>query len=205
MESNQAAENLQVIRALMERSALYRRALAPIMTFCGVLGIVAGLLGQQLQLESSRPFLLLWVITAGLALLGTLLLVRRQALKDAEPFWSPPTRRIAMALSPPFVVAFFISTFALDPEKSLSSPSFLILLWVLLYGCALHAAGFFISRGFQMLGWLFCLAGFGLFLCNWLGMGFRASPNLLMGALFGGLHLATGVYLYFTEQRKNAA
>ncbi len=205
MESNQAAENLQVIRTLMERSALYRRALAPIMTFCGALGIVAGILGHQLQLESSRPFLLLWVTTAGLAFVGTLLLVRRQAVKDAEPFWSPPTRRVAMALSPPFVVALFISLFALEPEKSLSSPSFLVLLWVLLYGCGLHAAGFFISRGFQMLGWFFCLAGFGIFLCAWFGIGFRTSSNLLMGALFGGLHLAAGVYLYFTESRKNVA
>ena len=33
MEPNWAAEHLQVIRTLMERSALYRRALAPIMSF----------------------------------------------------------------------------------------------------------------------------------------------------------------------------
>jgi hypothetical protein len=205
MESKQAAEHLEVIRTLMERSALYRRALAPIMTLCGALGILAGILGDQLQFESSRAFLLLWATTAALALSGSLLLVRRQALKDAEPFWSPPTRRVAVALSTPFVVALFFSVFALDPEKSLSSPSFLVLLWVTLYGCALHAAGFFISRGFQKLGWLFCLAGFGLFLCMWFWSSFRLSlsPNLIMGGLFGGLHLAAGVYLYFTEKRGN--
>ena len=37
MESNWAAEHLQVIRTLMERSAIYRRALAPIMLGTGVL------------------------------------------------------------------------------------------------------------------------------------------------------------------------
>ena len=29
-------------------------------------------------------------------------------------------------------------------------------------------------------------------------------PHALMGGTFGGLHLAYGVYLYFTEKRKNA-
>src|SRR6266446_9747026 len=39
MESNWAAEHLQVIRTLMERSAVYRRALAPIMIFNGIVGV----------------------------------------------------------------------------------------------------------------------------------------------------------------------
>jgi hypothetical protein len=203
MEANQAAEHLQVIRTLMERSAVYRRALAPIMILCGVLGIIAGLLGYLLKLEAIRAFLWLWGATAGLALFGSFLLVRRQALKDAEPFWSLPTRRVAQALLPPFVTAFFFSIFAADPEKALSSPFFLVNLWLVLYGCALHAAGFFISRGFQMLGWLFCAAGFGLFSCLWFRQACLPSPNLLMGALFGGLHLAAGIYLYFTEKRRN--
>lgn len=203
MEANQAAENLQVIRALMERSAVYRRALAPIMIFCGVLGIIAGSLGYLLKLEMTRTFLWFWGATAGLALLGSFLLVRRQALKDAEPFWSLPTRRVAQALLPPFAVAFFFSAFAADPEKSLSSPLFLVLLWLVLYGIALHAAGFFISRGFQILGWLFCVAGASLFLCLWFWSPCSPSPHLLMGALFGGLHLTAGTYLYFTEKRGN--
>src|SRR5438132_963526 len=38
MDTNWAAEHLQVIRTLMERSAVYRRALAPVMILNGVLG-----------------------------------------------------------------------------------------------------------------------------------------------------------------------
>jgi len=45
MESNAAAEHIQVIRTLMERAAVYRRALAPVMIFNGVLGILAGAFG----------------------------------------------------------------------------------------------------------------------------------------------------------------
>jgi hypothetical protein len=31
------------------------------------------------------------------------------------------------------------------------------------------------------------------------------SPHLLMAAIFGGLHLAYGIYLYFTEKKNPVA
>src|SRR5688572_2969898 len=108
MESNWATEHLQVIRTLMERSAVYRRALAPIMTLCGVVGIVAGAVGWLGKIDSGRGFVLFWSGVAAVAFLGSLFLVRRQALKDAEPFWSPPTRRVAQAMLPPFTVGMFV-------------------------------------------------------------------------------------------------
>ena len=45
MDNHWAAEHLQTIRTLMERSALYRRALAPIMTFAGAVGTAAAASG----------------------------------------------------------------------------------------------------------------------------------------------------------------
>ena len=45
METKWAVDNLQTIRTLMERSALYRRALAPIMILAGTIGIAGGLTG----------------------------------------------------------------------------------------------------------------------------------------------------------------
>ena len=50
MDNHWAVENLQTIRTLMERSAVYRRALAPIMIFVGTVGIVGGLVGWLLPL-----------------------------------------------------------------------------------------------------------------------------------------------------------
>ena len=94
MENNWAAEHLQVIRTLMERAAIYRRALAPIMTLAGAAGTAAGLAGYFLKLESARAFAIFWMSVGVVAVVGAFLLVRRQALKDAEPFWSLPTRRV---------------------------------------------------------------------------------------------------------------
>src|ERR1035438_7357056 len=68
MESNWAAEHLQVIRTLMERSALYRRALAPIMIFNGVVGLAAAALGWTLRVGSPHAFILFWAGVAAVAM-----------------------------------------------------------------------------------------------------------------------------------------
>jgi hypothetical protein len=75
-----------------------------------------------------------------------------------------------------------------------------------LYGCAFHAEGFFMPRGMKLFGWAFVLGG-----CAGFALGQpEAAKSLnvahgLMGVFFGLLHLAYGVYLYFTEPRENVA
>lgn len=208
MESNWAVEHLQVIRTLMERSAIYRRALAPVMLAIGGLGVAAGLAGWFLQWNSSSAFAGYWCGVSVIGLCAAYLLVRRQSLKDSDPFWSPPTRRVTQALTPPLfagwltVVALFLERWQ-DAAQAWWLPP----LWMILYGCALHAAGFFMARGIRLFGWGFILVGGGLF------VGLSASPSmrslhaahLMMGAVFGGAHVAYGLYLYLTEERKNAA
>jgi hypothetical protein len=212
MESNWAAEHLQVIRTLMERAAIYRRALAPVMSFNGALGLVGAALGYGLGVGSVQAFILYWACVAALALAGSFFLVRRQALKDAEPFWSPPTRRVTQAILPGLVAGFIISVASLvnRPFATAGPPSsallWLPLSWVILYGCAFHAAGFFMPRGMRLFGWVLILGGSGLLLIGLPdGTELRGYAHGIMGFFFGLLHLAYGVYLYFTEQRKNAA
>ena len=211
MESNWAVEHLQVIRTLMERSAVYRRALAPIMTFNGVLGLVAAGAGWGMKLGASRSFLIFWACVCAVAMAGSFLLARRQALKDSEPFWSPPTRRVTQAFLPPFMagaVITVIAWFNLDTVPNhldvVLAMWWLPLSWVVLYGCAIHSAGFMMPRGMRIFGWAFVLCGSGLFA---VGIPDWTSPMNcgygVMGFFFGGLHLAAGIYLYFTEKRGN--
>ena len=206
MESNWAAEHLQVIRTLMERSALYRRALAPIMIFNGVVGLLGGALGVGFHLNSTPGFVGFWAGVGVLALIGSFLLVRRQAIKESEPFWSPPTRRVAQGLLPPFFVGFVAGLLALVcPDWDFLARWALPAFWILLYGCALTAAGFFMHRGIKLLGWLFVLCGCALMATRcYTGASLSlANGHWVMGGVFGGLHLAYGVYLYFTEPRRN--
>ena len=210
METNWAAEHLQVIRTLMERSAVYRRALAPMMLFNGAVGTIAAVAGIALKIQGPRAFIAYWACVALLALAGSFLLVRRQALKESEPFWSPPTRRVTHAMLPTLVGGCIISAvifFAVadgDPIGPTIAMLWLPIGWVVLYGCGFHAAGFFMPRGMRLFGWVMIIGG-----CLVFAFGIPDNVNRLhyghgiMGFFFGVLHLAYGVYIYFTDQRRD--
>ena len=207
MNPNWAEENLQTIRTLMERSAVYRRALAPIMLFSGVLGVAAAVAGLLFHINSTRAFVLLWLGTAIVAVAGAFLIARRQALKDNDAFWSPPTRRVAQALLPPLLAGMCLGIFpAFFPHAANELTLGSTLVWIMFYGCALHAAGFFMPRGIKLFGWSFIACACGLFyaiLLDFIHEDFNA--HWIMGFFFGALHLAYGGYLYLTEKGKNAA
>ena len=205
MESNWAAEHLQVIRTLMERSALYRRALAPIMSFAGLTGVIAAGAGCGAHIVSGRAFALYWLAVAAVTLAGVSLLVRGQALKEREPFWSLPTRRVTQAAALPLAAGLVFSLVMLVLDVGHMRWLF-IFPNVFFYACALHAAGFFMSRGIRLFSWMLIVLG-GV--CLLVIPGFQTEPNpvldhMLMGCFFGLLHLAYGGYLYATEIRKNA-
>jgi hypothetical protein len=215
METDWAAEHLQTIRTLMERSAVYRRALAPIMVWNGLVGVIGGVVGWRLDIRICHRFIDFWSVAALVAIVGSFLLVRRQALKDSEPFWSPPTRRIAQALLPPLFIGAFLNALVvymtshemLLPDVAAVS-TVLVIVWLWLYGCAAHGAGFFMTRGMKLFGWMFLLIGCALMTALIFVKSpdiIDLSPFLLMTVTFGGLHLLYGIYLYLTEKGKNAA
>jgi hypothetical protein len=204
MNSNLAEEHLQTIRLLMERSAIYRRALAPILLLAGLLGLAAAGIGLGFHLESTRSFAGLWLGTACVAVTSALLLVRRQALHAHEKFWSPPTRRVAQALLPPLLSGMVLGGLPVLLPPDWSDNFLMVLIWLLFYGCALHSAGFFMERGIKWLGWVYIMVAFLLVIIVAASGRILRPPaaNCVMGLTFGGLHLAGGVYLYFTGRRR---
>jgi hypothetical protein len=223
MDKDNALENLQTIRTLMECSALYRRALAPIMMFVGGFGIVAAAVGWFLNFSSQTGFVAYWLGVAAVAIAGAFALVRRQALQSDEPFWSPPTRRVAQAMLPALTLGLLLGilTFLLCAQESPADPPtgtvvdagdlfWLAAIWAILYGLALHAAGFFASRGLRLFGWLYIAAGcviLGGFLLgnsgNFPELNWPIS-HALMGGLFGAAQLAYGIYLKLTGEEQTA-
>jgi hypothetical protein len=207
MDTNWAAENLQAIRTLMERSALYRRALAPVMTFTGLIGIAAAVVGGLLGIVAVRSFAVYWMIVGVVAIAGDFLLVRRQALRESEPFWSPPTRRVTQALLPALFVGLVTGLFFIGWLEYSRATVLLAMSWVLLYGCALHAAGFFMPRGIRIFAWALLACASALMLGMMLLPQWPEEKygHVIMGLFFGAGQLAYGIYLYFTEPRKNEA
>lgn len=215
MNADWAAGNLQTIRTLMERAALYRRALAPIMLTVGCIGLFAAVLGWKLEISDPRPFILYWLIVATVTCASAFLLVRRQALRAGEPVWSPPARRVAQAslpsltagLSIGLVLAAMLPAFSAEHANvaRVIGTLWLPLGWVVLYGCATHAAGFFLPRGMRLFGWAFVVGGCALFAAGIPDLPPGMYAHGIMGFFFGLLHQAYGIYLYLTEPKETAA
>ena len=208
MQTDWATENLQIIRTIMERSAIYRRALAPLTVAIGLTGIIATVVGHFINIDSPRGFVAFWLSVSVVCLIEAFVLVRRQALKDAEPLWSSPTRRVAQALAPPLFSGFVSGLPFLAFHTDNLLPIWLLVPgWMVLYGCAVHSAGFFMPRGMKLFGWGFILGGcaLGLIVLCRSERPLIDAANWAMGVCFGAGHLVYGIYLYFTEKCRNSA
>jgi hypothetical protein len=107
---------------------------------------------------------------------------------------------------PPFIAGLAVGVFLMVFDKHLDTAAwFAACAWIILYGCALNSAGFFTPRGLGLFGRLLVLLGCGL-LFGWFMVpgDVNASAHYLMGSVFGVLHLAYGIYLYFTERKRRA-
>lgn len=199
-----AEEHLAVIRTLMERAATYRRALAPIFLITGLIGGVTAMLGAAQHVENA--FIVMWLVAALVTVTLAFLMTRRAALRAREALWSAPARRVAGALVPPLLAGAIWTGLWLAGRWS-GGGLLVIAVWQLLYGCALHAAGFLTPRAVRWLGAAFMAAGLATFAADTLAA-LTITPALLhgwMGATFGGLHLLCGLYLTVTQKETNAA
>ncbi len=201
MQNDWAEEHLHTIRTLMERVALYRRALAPVMFLTGGTGILFSISGQLLKVESSRSFVIWWLAAGFVAFLLALFITRRQALKDKEPFWSNPTRQVIYSLIPPLFAGISTGIAIMINGSTINLP-YLPAFWIMFYGTALYSSGFFMRRGMKLFGFLFVLAG-GIMLIILallkINLDYKIA-HLLMGIFFGVIHICYGVYLHFTEK-----
>lgn len=209
MSSDWAEENLQVIRQLMERSSVYRRKMAPMMLAAAVIGTLAGFGADVLKVQTPRMFAGYWGGIACVILLVSGYIVRSQAIRNRETFWTAPTWRIFVAFLPTIVVGGAVGVaYMLGPETSIGLAGHVMLTaWCVLYGLGLHAAGFFVAKGIRRMGWVFILLGlfFGYLLIVANPTFLKVTANFLMTAVFGGLHMFSGIYLFYTEQRDDVA
>ena len=201
MSTQWAEENLNTIRTLMERASVYRRARAPVAITVGLLGLAAAGLAVGMGWTGEGRFAGYWLAVAVVVLSAVVMLVRRQALRDKEKIMSPPMRRVVQALAPMLLAGLGLGALEVLAREHRDSVR-LLALWMVLYGGALHAAGFFMQRGLRWLGLIFVFLGIFCLCLHELGFvpALKENAHWLMGWAFGVNHLVYGLYLKLTAK-----
>ncbi len=213
-----AAEHLQVIRQLMERATVYRAVSVPGALVGGVMALGLGA-WQSCRMDKqglmfnahmeAREFFWPWIVVFFVAAILNGCMLKREADRRGEAFFSSGMKMGLGALLPPLGIGFAISVLFLPMGVS---PLGTAVVWILCYGLGLHATGGFAPRSIKLLGHAFMAVGTSLVLL-WTGIAWFA-PNstvvqwitgpVLMAGVFGLLHVvyAAGVWV---RSRKKAA
>jgi uncharacterized membrane protein len=202
--STEAEEHLRVIRSLMEKATVYRAISAPAALLGGSVAVaVAATASLWSGGQASLPFIPTWLVVLGLTSVANFWLLRRDALRRGEAFFSAGMRLALRAMLP----ALLAGGLALCLPALVGAPV-IASLWVLLYGVSLLAAAHFAPRSIRFLGRVFFSSGALLLLAgsltlnHWLGTNQQCVAHSIMGATFGLFHL---IYAACTWPRRSAS
>jgi hypothetical protein len=177
---DRAEADLRFIRDAMGRAASFTCVPGRGGVAMGLAGAAAAVLAPRAG--SWRAWLAVWVATAVLAFgIGVAAILRKARHEDHRPAGSA-ARRFAFALLPPLVAGAAL-TAALAREGSYA---FLPAVWLLLYGCAIVAAGVSSVPVVPLLG--AALVALGL-----VALLLPAAGDLLLGLGFGAGHVTAGL------------
>ncbi|MHC4563811.1 MAG: hypothetical protein ACYS8X_13715 [Planctomycetota bacterium] len=210
MDTQKAAEELTVIRQLMERPIRFSTmsGLAAIQAGLWVLVGVAGDHWVFSHYSGAAGLIggaIVWGGVFVLAFVGVVLLTWRRERKQGMPLWSPIKRRILTTILPPFVAAVGL-TLAIgirclhayadagagprEVDWTIAQGMLIPAIWMLFYGIALWQLGQFSPVEVKVLGAAFIAAGLATaLLWQW-------QPYWAMGVTFGGFHIVYGIAVW---------
>ena len=180
-DQQNAKDNLAFIRRIMESASTFTALSGWGMIGVGVVGLIATTLGWSGGIPADlRVWIPAALVSISLAAAATAAKARGQHL----PLWSGAFRKMAWVMTPTLVAGALL-TFALTQQ---GTTVLLPGMWLAIYGAGVTAGGNFAVRAVRWMGVAF------------LGLGavalFRPDLGLvLLGAGFGGLHIAVGVDL----------
>jgi hypothetical protein len=135
------------------------------------------------QQPTPQRWLFTWLAAAVFAPVIQLLAIAYKLRMADTPLLQGSARKFLLSFVPPMLAGALLTVVFYRADLVPMLPS----LWLLLYGSAIVAAGAFSVQIVPVLGGAFMLAG---------AVAFFAPPewnNWIMGAAFGGLHIAFGV------------
>src|SRR5690349_16721142 len=131
MDSRQAAQTLEVIRTLMERTCQYRLLAAWAGLAAGSLaGAGALVLSCALNPEGPAQYGAVWGLVFAGSLLASVVGTVLRGREVGEPVWSRPARAVVLALGPALAAAAVLTAFFFARGEHLWLPG----VWMLCYG-----------------------------------------------------------------------
>jgi hypothetical protein len=192
MDARQAAQTLEVIRTLMERTCQYQLLTARASLVAGSLAGAGAL--AFLWLDPTQPwdFGLVWAVVFVGSLTATALGTVLRGRTSGEHIWSRQARTVLLALAPSLVAALALSVFFFARGWHLWLPG----VWMLCYGQGALATSAYAPSSIRWLGVAVLLLG-----TLTLGLG-PAWSVVMMGLVFGLGHVGLGVWLLILERRE---
>jgi hypothetical protein len=208
MNAEQAAAELKVLRALMERPIRLSTmsGLSGILAGCAALaGLAADWQVSNTVNDTHQAFWINLIVWAGVfvtAFTSALVLTRLRERRQNMPSWSPVKARILRAILPPFVGGVALTLAIACHWYTLTGPNewgLIPAIWMLFYGVALRSVGEFAPPEVGGLGIAFLAAGAvcaTFFQYAIPGLAPQMTPYFTLGLTFGGFHLVYGAVVW---------
>jgi hypothetical protein len=192
MNARQAAQTLEVIRTLMERTCQYQLLTARASLVAGSLAGAGALSFFWLDAANPWQFGLVWAIVFAGSLATTTLGTVLRGRANGELIWSRQARTVLLALTPSLAAALALTVFFFAQGWHQWLPG----VWMLCYAQGALATSAYAPTPIRWLGVGVLLLG-----CVTLAVGQQWSI-IAMGIVFGLGHLALGGVLLVQERRQ---
>jgi hypothetical protein len=196
MEPRQAAQTLEVIRTLMERTCQYQLLTARAGLAAGALTLLGASAFLFLDADDPGAFAAVWGAVFAGSLLATCLGTILRGRARGERVWSRQARTVLIALAPSLVAGLVLTAFFfyLGNRLHLYLPG----VWMLCYGQGALATSAYAPAPIRYLGVAFLPTG---------AVALALGPDWavpMMVVAFGCGHIALGVDLLLKERRERA-
>ncbi len=192
MDARQAAQTLEVIRTLMERTCQYQLLTARASLVAGSLAGAGALAFLWLDAANPWSFGAVWGIVFAGSLLATTIGTVLRGRASGERVWSRQARAVLLALAPALVAALILTVFFFAEGWHQWLPG----VWMLCYAQGALATSAYAPAPIRWLGIAVLLLG---------GVTLALGPQwsvAAMGVVFGLGHLVLGAVLLVQERRQ---
>jgi hypothetical protein len=203
-EAREAAEQLRMIRKMMERATIYRALTGETALIGGALALLAAWGSERKYGES---WLLIWLLGLGLALaFHVFQLWRASRTHHATSMWSTGLRTALRCALPSLVAGGVLGVLAckfISPIPREMAACF----WITHYGIALLSIREFTPKSMVWLGWAFVIFGIAVFYMLFTFdsrevFQFKLNGSRLMAIAFGGFHMIYGALIVTTKSNE---